>query len=128
MAIQGDKVCGIDGTALLFLFTSGSTKTARDKTRRATNTPPQTSKQATNEPRRKRASFGGSDCNPARALCVQMQRPAGQRERNEIRHARYAFRLFVALAGSPVSWQATAAIFRRSMVRSRTLAGETMDR
>jgi hypothetical protein len=60
---------------LLFLIPSGSTKTASDKNKKSENTPPQTSKQATNEPRRKRGFFfvvaDPAHCNPARALRVK---------------------------------------------------------
>ena len=101
MAIDADKVCGNPlAQRLLFLFTSGSTKTARDKNKKSGNTPPQTSKQATNEPRRKRGFFlVVPDCNPARALCVQACKGRMARgNANEIRHANHCrFRLVCRL-------------------------------
>jgi hypothetical protein len=45
------------GTGFALSLSSGSTKTARDKNKKSDNTPPQTSKQATNEPRESGASF-----------------------------------------------------------------------
>ena len=54
---------------LLLLVTSGSTKTASDNNKKSGNTPPQTSKQATNRAPRKRGFFflRSRTCNPARA-------------------------------------------------------------